>query len=188
MKAVNQHDVASGQACVLHASESQVNAPTLGRLQVANFFFARRLRNAQQGFGVVDEYSRGFAGRSNDFAPFNAGCGGDSGLLEGDLVADDCMAVNARQHNGLVAQCVQFCRAWPLANGPVVLVPSTPANHGDFGVVGHILAYPLHALGPASGSDEVHCFKGLPEGHKMRVGVDQSRVDEGPGQVGSVAR
>ena len=103
LKAVNQHDVASGQACVLHASESQVDAPALGGLQVANFFFARRLRDAQQGFGVVDEHSRGFAGRSNDFAPFNAGCGVDSGLLEGDLVADHCVAVDARQYNGLVA-------------------------------------------------------------------------------------
>ena len=68
------------------------------------------------------------------------------------------------------------------------MVPAAPANHGDFGVVCQILAYALDALGPASGSDQVHCFKGLPQGHKMRVGVDQSRVDEGPGQVGAVAR
>ena len=55
-------------------------------------------------------------------------------------------------------------------------------------MVGHILANALDALGPASGSDQVHCFKGLPQGHKMSMGVDQSGVNKGPGQVGSVAR
>jgi hypothetical protein len=68
------------------------------------------------------------------------------------------------------------------------LVPSAAPNDIDFGVVSYILAHALDALGPALGSDQVHCFKGLPEGHKMRVGVDQSRVDEGPGQVGGIAR